>query len=176
MKRSTFLLGIFLLVTATLHMASSAHAATFTVSSTTDAVDAAPGDGVCAAATGACTLRAAIEETNALAGPDGISLPAGIYALTIAELRNTSDLIVSGDGPATTIIDGGGLHRVFVNLVGATLGITDVTIRNGNTEEFGGGVRNTGSLSLSNSTLSGNTARHGGALLHESISSRSVVS
>jgi CSLREA domain-containing protein len=42
--------------------------ATFTVNSADDAPDAMPGDGVCAAGGGACTLRAAIDEANALAG------------------------------------------------------------------------------------------------------------
>jgi CSLREA domain-containing protein len=45
-----------------------------TVDSTADTPDANPGDGFCADATGACTLRAAIQEANALAnlagGPD----------------------------------------------------------------------------------------------------------
>src|SRR6266478_3035039 len=60
-----------------------AEAATFTVNCTMDDVDAAPGDGICSTATGACTLRAAIQETNALPGPDSIMLPAGSYTLTI---------------------------------------------------------------------------------------------
>src|SRR2546425_8188017 len=58
-------------------------AATFTVDSTLDAVDAAPGDGVCATSGGQCSLRAAIQEANALAGPNTIELPAGTYVLTI---------------------------------------------------------------------------------------------
>lgn len=53
----------------------SARAATFTVDSTADAVDVNPGDGVCAAASGPCTLRAAIMEANAFGGPDIISFP-----------------------------------------------------------------------------------------------------
>lgn len=61
----------------------AATAATFTVNSTADAVDATPGDGVCATATATCTLRAAIMEANALAGADTITLPAGSYGLTI---------------------------------------------------------------------------------------------
>lgn len=48
----------------------------FTVDVTTDDADANPGDGTCATSGGDCTLRAAIEETNALAnaaaGPDTI--------------------------------------------------------------------------------------------------------
>jgi CSLREA domain-containing protein len=47
--------------------------ATFTVNSTGDAVDANKGDGICAASDGTCTLRAAIEEANALAGADTIT-------------------------------------------------------------------------------------------------------
>lgn len=41
-----------------------ASGATFVVRSTADTVDATPGDGVCADAAGACTLRAAIVEAN----------------------------------------------------------------------------------------------------------------
>lgn len=43
-----------------------ATAATFAVNSTIDDVDAFPGDGICATATGDCTLRAAIQELNAM--------------------------------------------------------------------------------------------------------------
>ena len=41
-------------------------AATFTVNTTDDDVDVAPGDGICTTAGGTCTLRAAIQETNYL--------------------------------------------------------------------------------------------------------------
>ena len=60
-------------------LAPQARAAVFAVTSTADVVDAAPGDGVCDTGTGACTLRAAVQETNALAGADVINLPAGTY-------------------------------------------------------------------------------------------------
>src|SRR3990172_8808874 len=60
-----------------------AHAAEFTVNSTADAVDASLGDGTCDDGSGNCTLRAAIQEANALSGPDTIDLPAGTYTLTI---------------------------------------------------------------------------------------------
>ena len=52
---------------------SFAMASTFTVNVTSDAADANAGDGVCATAGSVCTLRAAIEETNALSGSDLIS-------------------------------------------------------------------------------------------------------
>ena len=52
---------------------NSLKAATFTVDSTTDAVDASPGNGVCATSGAVCTLRAAIQENNALAGADTVA-------------------------------------------------------------------------------------------------------
>lgn len=59
--------------------------ATFVVNSTVDAVDAVPGDGVCETAVpGQCTLRAAVMEANAFAGPDTIQVPAGNYLLTLS--------------------------------------------------------------------------------------------
>ena len=98
----------------------------FTVNSTADAVDARPGDGICetAPSNGVCTLRAAIQETNALPGPNTINVPAGTYILTIPGPRRglrqplgisdiTDDLTISGAGAANTIIDGGGLDTVF---------------------------------------------------------------
>jgi CSLREA domain-containing protein len=75
--------------------------ATFAVNSTADAVDALPGNGVCATAGGVCTLRAAIQETRALGGAHVITLPAGIYVFTIAgrgEINNaTGDLNLIAD-------------------------------------------------------------------------------
>ena len=42
---------------------------TFTVTSSADAVDASPGDGTCATATGDCSLRAAVQEANRASVP-----------------------------------------------------------------------------------------------------------
>jgi len=60
------------------------YGANFTVDSTVDAVDANPGDGFCATGGGDCTLRAAIQEADALLGEDTIDVPAGTYTLSIA--------------------------------------------------------------------------------------------
>lgn len=51
----------------------SAPASTLTVNSLLDTTDAAPGDGTCDDGAGNCTLRAAIQESNALAGSDTIA-------------------------------------------------------------------------------------------------------
>ncbi len=59
--------------------------ATWTVDSTDDAADANPGDGVCATAAGACSLRAAVTESNLHVGPDVVAFHvpanAGIYSV-----------------------------------------------------------------------------------------------
>ena len=68
------LLGIFVSVLA--------QVAVFTVNIASDGSDANPGDGVCETApgNGICVLRAAIQETNALAGDDTIILPPDTYS------------------------------------------------------------------------------------------------
>jgi CSLREA domain-containing protein len=128
--------------------ASPATAATFTVDTTVDDVDASPGDGSCATGGGACSLRAAVQETNALAGPDAITLPAATYVLTVSGTPNEDasasgdldvldTLTITGAGAATTAIDGNAASRVIEvhpatsGGPSPTLAITGVTIRNG---------------------------------------------
>jgi len=120
-RRSAYLICIPLFIAAALLLFAvesggrPASAADFTVDSTADVVDATPGDGVCDDGAGNCTLRAAIQEANALPGPDTITLPAGTYTLTIhgpnedaaasSDLDVTDDLTISGAGEPSTIID-----------------------------------------------------------------------
>jgi len=114
----------------------SVFAADFIVNDTSDAVDADTTDGICATATAVCTLRAAVMQANALAGADTITLPAGLYTLSITgvdenpsagapweavinsdasigDLDITDDLTITGAGPGndvatSTIIQWGG--------------------------------------------------------------------
>src|SRR5438876_6339578 len=163
-----------LIAVAVIGRANGTMAADFTVDSTTDAVDANPGDGACATLAGQCTLRAAIQETNALRGADGISLRAGIYVLAIAgpgedasatgDLDITDDLTITGSGAGSTIVDGGHLDRVFhvVGLLGGpTVHIAGLTVRNGFGDRGGGGIFNSGTLALSASAIVDNST--GGA-------------
>ena len=141
------LLGVFL--------SARSQAATFTVNNPLDVVDAAPGNGICETApgNGVCTLRAAIQETNALAGADEIILPPNTYLLTIvSELGITGSLTITGGDASTTIIDGNKNvrpnSRVLVAGSGITVNISGVTIRNGGTGGDGGGIFNVGTLTL----------------------------
>jgi CSLREA domain-containing protein len=157
---------------------NAAHAASFAVNSTIDDVDATPGDGVCATSTGVCTLRAAIQEANALDGPDTIDLGAGTYTLTIGwggedaaatgDLDITDDLTLTGAGTMNTIIDGGQVDRVFHVIGSVTVEIAGVTIQNGLADsDSGAGVYNSGGVvTLTDSTLRNNWAwsSSGGAI------------
>jgi CSLREA domain-containing protein/MYXO-CTERM domain-containing protein len=128
---------------------NAALAATFTVNTTSDARDASPGDGVCETAphNGTCTLRAAIQEANALGGANAISVPSGNYVLTIAgafedasatgDLDVNSTMTITGEGASRTIIDGGGaaLNDNVFDLHAAsaapdTITIASLTVRN----------------------------------------------
>ena len=173
-------IALFLVAPALLpQLALVVHAATFTVNSLDDAVDAAPGNGVCATAGGVCTLRAAIQEANDLAGDDTIVLPAGTCTLTLAgagemnaatgDLDIHGNLAITGAGAAMTIITGnGGVtgDRVFFVHPGRVVTIIGVTMQNGNpgSGTTGGGIVNAGTLTVSNSTLMGNTAGNGGVI------------
>ena len=83
-------------------------AADFTVNSTVDAVDANPGDGACATLGGLCTLRAAVQETNARPGADTISVPPGTYVLAIPgageDVSVTGDLDITDDLTGTVCV------------------------------------------------------------------------
>src|SRR5436309_665215 len=159
-------------------LASPGRAATFTVDTPLDVVDALPGDGVCAAAAGSCSLRAAVQESRALLGPDTIILPSGIYTLTIAGAGNNSatsgdldiseELTIVGAGARTTIIDGNRLDRVFDIRNPVPVSISGVTIRNGlapGTSDGGGIATVSGPLTLRDVAFVGNSAgRNGGAI------------
>ncbi len=175
-----FALLLFLL--AALVRIPSAHAATFTVTKVADTADAS-----CTAAD--CSLREAIIASNFVAGDDTISVPVGTYTLAIAgeneDAARTGDLDVTGNGKVTingagartTIIQAGtvggtsgnGIDRVFEVLAGGDLTINGLTVRNGRVIDLnqnGGGIRNVGTLSVQNSTLSRNLASFGGGIFN----------
>jgi CSLREA domain-containing protein len=122
------------LIGACLGLPAEAAALTFVVDSTADAADVAPGNGACAAAGGSCTLRAAVQEADALtAGEHTITLPPGTYTLTLGALRVTNAitrLIVNGAGATTTTVRNSTLTPVFVHDNGR-LELRDLTITNG---------------------------------------------
>ena len=157
-----------------------AAAVAFGVDSTVDAVDANPGDGVCAAASGACTLRAAIQETNALPGADMIAVPAGHYVLALAglpeedtpatgDLDITDTLTLAGAGAGEAILDADGIDRILELHSGDGVEISGVTVTGGRPWQFlpnpGGGISSSVPLIVRDSSIVGNRTPHEGAAI-----------
>jgi len=137
---------------------------TFTVNSVADSVDANPGDGLCQDLSGQCSLRAAIMEANALAGPDTIVFDpitdgqpqllqlhgAGEDGGATGDLDITEGLTITGNGTDKTIIDGDAADRVFdIHPASGTIivQIDDLAAQNG------AGVINGGGIQVHNATL-----------------------
>ncbi|HWI17942.1 MAG TPA: CSLREA domain-containing protein [Vicinamibacterales bacterium] len=163
--------GVLALVLVAL-FASSASAIDFHVNSFNDRADANPGDRQCAtAAPVECTLRAAIQEANALSSSASIQifLQAGTYLLSraapvldeerqqifgvwdahaagvIGDLDIRRGALIRGQGPGVTIVDAGGIDRVFDiwQAAGAfDLRIEQMTVRGGSTTYPGGCINN----------------------------------
>jgi CSLREA domain-containing protein len=158
-------------------------AATFTVNSTADLPDTDQGDGICLASNGACTLRAAIMQTNYTLGAETITLPAGTFQLTrpgnddvavLGDLDITDSLTIQGAGSGLTIVDGNGAvtgDRVFQILASAKqTSLSGLTIRNGKkvaTFDEGGGIYwdgGGGYLHLTDIIVENNASYYGGGL------------
>ena len=174
MKNSRILLLLCILVLNFI-ISSVAYSVTFIVNSTADVIDVNPGDGVCKIPTSNnCTLRAAVQEANALTGADIIELPIGTYILSIigreengadtGDLDIIDDLAIIGTSATNTIIDANKIDRIFDVFDPAYVTISNVTIQNGDLAftgsrgEHGGGIRNRGSLALNEFIVFENTA------------------
>ena len=189
MLKNTFCPTLFITVTLlafTLRLVvPPAHAVTFTVNSTLDEPDSNVNDGQCISAPSEkCTLRAAVMQANVVNIDTTILVPSGIYTLIIPPVGpdgpETGDLnlttpvsgstviTIIGAGANTTILDGNQLDRMFYVHSGRTAIISGVTIRNGYFLPFttgGGGIYSAGTLTVTNSTISGNQAGfHGGGI------------
>lgn len=112
--------------------ASPVYAVDFTVNDFTDAVDDTPGDGICEVTLGAgdCTLRAAIMETNDLAGADTITLPAGVFELTLAGVdeRCENPLYYPGGDPDFACTGSGTAGDPYLPVITADPRIGDLDI------------------------------------------------
>lgn len=149
---------------------SVADAAITAVNTTADNLTAGDGN---------CTLREAITNANndsdmtggdctAGAIADTIVIPAGTYTLGISGVNENANatgdldirvnnLTITGVDVANTIIDGGALDRVF-HIIAGTVELSGLTIRNGSPDGAGGGIANSGDLTLINTLVSDNKA------------------
>ena len=108
-------------------------------------------------------IRAAIAEGG---GPFTFDCVGPQTVVTEAEIVIDNDVILDGEGNLT--VDGNEDHRVFSVSEEAKVELTDFTVTGGYTvddgpiEERGGGIFNTGTLTVTNSTVSGNTGARSG--------------
>ncbi len=145
----------------------SAPAAAFTVDSTDDVLG--PLDGACAATLAdgseACTLREAVAEATAIGSPYVVTVPAGTYALDagLGTLEMGGAVQLIGAGPWQSSIDGQqGMSTVVRNVGQGTIIGFDIT--GGQGAGDGGGVHNSGGLSLEDVVVHSNSARAGGGI------------
>ena len=123
MRASTMVAAVMVVVGAVLLTACDPVVA-IQVTTTIDGSDADPGDGVCEATAGLgdCTLRAALDEAGtALAAT--VEVPAGTYALTVADADGSTDLDVTGtvelnweSSAAVLVLAGGDLRQVAIDV------------------------------------------------------------
>lgn len=124
--KKTIILGVFLCWG--LIGVGPVQAGSFTLDSTTDEVDSSPGDGLCVSSSGVCTLRAAIMEANALTGADDITVPAGVYLLTLTGTEE--DAAATGDLDITDELTLVGLsHTAHASCTGPIIDAAAITER-----------------------------------------------
>jgi len=109
-------------------------------------------EGVCPCSEGG--IRAAIAEGL---GPYTFDCEAPTAVVTGSEIVIDTDITLDGGGNLT--VDGNRTHRLFSVPEGVTAELIGFTVANGSeTNENGGGILNEGTLTLMNSTVSGNSA------------------
>jgi hypothetical protein len=137
-------------------IAVSVHADIITVTNTND--------------TGPGSLRQALAIAN-----DGDTIDAtgvsGVITLTSGTLLVTHSVTINGAGADVLAVDGNMGSRVFQTLSAETVTLSGFTIRNGHTGADGAGVdhEDGGTMTISNCTISGNTAGLGAGIFNGSM-------
>ena len=117
-----------------------------------------------------CTEQGLLDAIAQGGGPHVFDCSGPSTVTTSAEIVIANDVILDGEGRLT--IDGGGTHRVFK--IHGTVGLWNLTVSDGyrpisgSSIDRGGGIMNRGgTVTLFNSTISGNTASAGGGISNE---------
>ena len=146
---------------------------TIAVDNPGDVHDLDPGDGVCLDTAGYCSLRAAVQEANALPGEQTLVLVPRTFWIGLAgrdedaaatgDLDVTDALVVQGQG---AVVDASNVDRALDVRPGGSLRLEGVTLRRGQAgDQDGGLVRADGPLEMRDVTLfRGRTDGDGGAV------------
>ncbi len=170
----------------------------YVVNSTGDGGGNVGADTTCADSLGRCTLRAAIEASNSHLPPDFISFKiptsdpgfdpsTGIYTINLNQgLPDLTDsVIITGPGADKLTVQrnaGGGFYRIFRVTTVGTVDVSGLTIARGlvgqvDPSDDGGGIENlnAGTVNVTNSIVSGNSASSGGGIANMSSGTVSVT-
>jgi len=134
-------------------------------------------DGVCAPV-GAfhCTEQGILDAIAEGGGPHFFACDGPTTVSTATEIVIDNNVILDGEGNLT--VDAHHAHRVFSVASGVTADLRGMTVTGGRATEVlgeGGGIYNAGDLTLTNSTVSGNTAYDGGGIHNDSQSMLTVT-
>jgi hypothetical protein len=154
-------------------LAGSARAFNYTVRQLTD-----PDNTACPSTTASCSLRQIINQVNLHPfAPDIISVPAGTYTLTagLGALLITQKMSVLGAGPRSTVVampvpaNRSALGDRVFNVTGTpTVTISGLKITGGDAIPgngfFGGDVKSSGDLTLTNDWITNGSAYSGGGI------------
>jgi predicted outer membrane repeat protein len=144
--------GVLSLGAALFGSLSPADAATFNVTTNADS--------------GAGSLRQAILDANAAAGPDDITFTAGLGTITLtSEIPILDDLTITG--PAT--ISGGDATRIFYIDDAGSVTLSGLTLQDGSSGAEGGGAiyaDGDTDLVIQDTTLTGNTTDDNGGAIY----------
>jgi len=116
-------------------------------------------------ANGQVSLRSAIEAADHLGGAQTIQFDPGVFAapatikltLGVLDLKGSGPLTIQGSAAEVTI-SGNHASEVFRVASGTTADLTGLTISHGKVAEYGGGIFNKGTLTISHCTISHNDA------------------
>jgi len=93
----------------------------------------------------------------------------GASAITLGSTLTLTQNVTIDGGMHSVTVDGNHAVQVFAINSAVTASISNLTIANGSApNDFGGGIVNDGTLTVTNSTLSGNSAKFGGGIFNGS--------
>ncbi len=107
-----------------------------------------------------CRLRDAI--AAAVAGDTIDFSVTGVIALHFGELVIDKNLTINGPGAAQLLISGFNNTRIFRILPGVTVALSGMTVAEGRHIDIGGGIYNSGTLTIVDSIFSRNFSGQGG--------------
>jgi len=117
--------------------------------------------------TGGGSLRSALTQANQYGGSIIAFTASGVIDLASPLPAISRDVQILGPGANVLTVSGNFANQVFDVTAGVTVTIAGLTIADGSAP-YGGGIENAGTLTLANSTLSGDSAGvFGGGILNE---------